>query len=172
MHGHAHSFAPERESDRTPHAVPGTSDQRNASTKLHRFVLGEENDRRELREIRSRGAHAESIVLPGEPLSRHAHHAKAATSVLRAMPVGAAAWNQAKMLDQSEQPHRTLGRMAWVAHFESIDSLIDECGHPLARSALCRMRENGQAAGPVNQLDGVGYRQPLLGDIGGPTIPE
>ena len=66
------------------------------------------------------------------------------------------------MLDQCKDARHVLGGMARMANLDAIHSLGGERGDPLSRSALTRVRENGEAAGIVDEADRIAHGEPVL----------
>jgi len=88
------------------------------------------------------------------------------------MPVRAATRHETEVIDKRREPRDILARVARVAHLDTVHPISNECFHSLARSALRRMRENGEAAGAMNQRDRVNDGEALFRDVGRTTIPE
>src|SRR3954468_22955117 len=79
-------------------------------------------------------------VLPSEPLGGHLHHANRAGPIGRAMPVGATAHHEAKLLAQSAQPRGVRRRVTRVLDLDPVEPERAERFDPLARAAGARMR--------------------------------
>src|SRR6185369_1055234 len=91
-------------------------------------------------------ANAYAPVLSLEPRTRHAHHAENARAFARAMPIRSSARHQRKMLDERAEARDVFGRVTRMPDFDAVDAVAHEGFDTLARSALRRMRQHGDAA--------------------------
>ncbi len=76
------------------------------------------------------------------------------------------------MVHEGHQPRGIVGRMTWMPNLHAIDALIDEGLDPFSRSGVRRMGEDRQAAGPMDERDGIDDRQAILGHIRRTPVAE
>jgi hypothetical protein len=76
------------------------------------------------------------------------------------------------MLDQGGEARRVLRRMARMTHFDAVHSLLDERGDPFTCSRVRRMRQNREAASPMDERRRLGNGEPVFRDIRRTAIPQ
>src|SRR5436190_11599903 len=111
----------------------------------------------------------EPLILPPQPLDRHAHHADGARTVGGTVPVGATARDQTHLIDEGPKARDVLWRVARMLHLDAVEPERDERLHALPRAAGTGMREDRQATGVMDHRDRFAHAQLILGDVRGPA---
>ena len=118
------------------------------------------------------GACANPTVLPMKPLERNTHHPENPRALCGAVPVGAAARNKRKMIDQRPEANNIFSGVARVSNLDAVDAVRDEHRDSLASSRMRGMREDSEAPSPMNEPNRVRHREAFLRDVRGTTIAE
>src|ERR1700684_3902516 len=76
------------------------------------------------------------------------------------------------MRDERGKAYGVFGRMTRMSDFDAVNALVNEGFDPFARSGVRGMRQDRQSARTMNEANGIGNGQFVLGDVRGPSIAK